>query len=68
MPINKARVIQLPFSLSTRITIAPLEIIYSYVWGLAQNSVSGHQFYVSFVDSYSRFTWVYLLKHKNDVF
>jgi histone deacetylase 1/2 len=68
MPVSKARVIQLPFSLSTRITIAPLEIIYSDVWGPAQNSVSGHQFYVCFVDSYSRFTWVYLLKRKNDVF
>jgi histone deacetylase 1/2 len=59
---------QLPFSLSTRVTTAPLEIIYSDVWGPAQTSVSGHQFYVSFVDAYSRFTWLYLLKHKSDVF
>jgi histone deacetylase 1/2 len=59
---------QLPFSLSTRVTSAPLEIIYSDVWGPAQTSVSGHQFYVSFIDAYSRFTWLYLLKHKSDVF
>jgi hypothetical protein len=59
---------QLPFSLSTRVTTAPLEIIYSDVWGPAQTSVSGHQYYVSFVDSYCRFTWLYLLKHKSDVF
>jgi histone deacetylase 1/2 len=59
---------QLSFSLSTRVTTAPLEIIYSDVWGPAQTSVSGHQFYVSFVDAYSRFTWLYLLKHKSDVF
>jgi histone deacetylase 1/2 len=59
---------QLPFSLSTRVTTAPLEIIYSDVWGPAQISISGHQFYVSFVDAYSRFTWFYLLKHKSDVF
>jgi histone deacetylase 1/2 len=59
---------QLPFSLSTCVTTAPLEIIYSNVWGPAQTSVSGHQFYVSFVDAYSRFTWLYLLKHKSDVF
>jgi histone deacetylase 1/2 len=59
---------QLPFSLSTRVTTAPLEIIYYDVWGPAQTSVSGHQFYVSFVDAYSRFTWLYLLKHKSDVF
>ena len=36
---------QLPFSLSTRVTTSPLEIIYSDVWGPAQTSVSGHQFY-----------------------
>jgi hypothetical protein len=36
--------------------------------GLAQTSVSGHRFYVSFVDAYSHFTWLYLLKHKSDVF
>jgi histone deacetylase 1/2 len=59
---------QLPFSLSTRVTKHPLEIIYSDVWGPAQVSVSGHHFYVSFVDAYSRFTWLYLIKHKLDVY
>jgi histone deacetylase 1/2 len=59
---------QLPFSFSTCVTTSPLEIIYSDVWGPAQTSVSGHQFYVSFVGAYSRFTWLYLLKHKSDVF
>jgi histone deacetylase 1/2 len=58
----------LPFSLSTHLTKHPLEIIYSDVWGLAQTSISGHRFYVSFVDAYSRFTWLYLLKHKSDVY
>jgi histone deacetylase 1/2 len=53
---------QLPFSLSTRVTTASLEIIYSDVWGPAQLSVSGHEYYVSFIDAYSRFTWLYLLK------
>jgi histone deacetylase 1/2 len=59
---------QLPFSLSTHVVSAPLEIIYSDVWGPAQTSVSGHTYYVSFIDGYSRFTWLYLLKRKNDVF
>jgi histone deacetylase 1/2 len=59
---------QLPFSLSTHVTTSPLEIIHSDVWGPAQTSVSGHQYYVSFVDAYSRFTWLYLLKHKSEVF
>jgi histone deacetylase 1/2 len=57
---------QLPFSLSTRVATSPLEIIYSDVWGRAQTSVSGHEYYVSFIDAYSCFT--YLLKRKSDVF
>ena len=42
--------------------------MFSDVWGPAQTSVSGHNYYVSFVDAYSRFTWLYLLKRKSDVF
>ena len=47
---------QLPFSLSQHVTTTPLELIYSDVWGPTQTSVSGHNYYVSFVDAYSRFT------------
>ena len=42
--------------------------MFSDVWGPAQTFVSGHNYYVSFVDAYSRFTWLYLLKRKSDVF
>jgi histone deacetylase 1/2 len=38
------------------------------VWGPDQTSINEHHFYVSFVDAYSRFTWLYLLKHKFDVY
>jgi hypothetical protein len=59
---------QLPFYVSQHVTTAPLELNYSDVWGPAQTSVSGHNYYVSFVDAYSRFTWLYLIKRKSDVF
>ena len=59
---------QLPFLSSTHVIKTPLELIYSDVWGPAQTSVSGHTYYVSFIDAYSRFTWFYLLKRKSDVF
>jgi histone deacetylase 1/2 len=58
----------LPFSNSDRVISKPLEFIYSDVWDPAQTSTSGHRYYVSFIDGYSRFTWIYLLKHKSDVF
>ena len=59
---------QLPFSESSRVVTKPLELVFSDVWGHAQTSVSGHNYYVSFIDAYSWFTWLYLLKRKSDVF
>jgi histone deacetylase 1/2 len=38
------------------------------VWSHTQTSVSGHNYYVSFIDAYSRFTWLYLIKRKSAVF
>jgi hypothetical protein len=54
--------------LSNNYVSSPLELIYSDVWGPAHSTVHGEKYYVSFVDAYSRFTWVYLLKQKSDVF
>ena len=31
-------------------------------------SVGRNNFYVNFIDDFSKFTWVYLLKHKSKVF
>jgi histone deacetylase 1/2 len=52
-----------------RITVkTPFELVFSDVWGHTQTSVSGHNYYVSFIDAYSRFTWLYLINRKYDVF
>lgn len=45
-----------------------MELIFSDVWGPAPTSVGSHSYYVSFVDDFSKFTWIYLLKRKSEVF
>jgi histone deacetylase 1/2 len=59
---------QLPYSISNKISSAPLDLIYSDVWGPAPCSVGRHIYYVSFIDDYSKYTWIYLLRQKSDVF
>lgn len=59
----------LPFSKSIHHTTSPFELIHSDVWGPASSkSLSGNSYYVIFVDDVSRFTWVYFLQHKSEVF
>ena len=58
---------QLSFSESSHVVKYPLELVFSDVWGHAQMSVSGNNYYVSIIDAYSRFTWLYLIKRKSDV-
>jgi histone deacetylase 1/2 len=43
----------------------PLELIHSDVWGPA--IASSGKYYVSFIDDYLHFCWIYILKHKSDV-
>jgi hypothetical protein len=38
------------------------------VWGPASTSAGGCKYYVSFIDDYNKFTRVYLLKFKSQVF
>jgi hypothetical protein len=59
---------QLPFCESTRVSTSPLELIHSDVWTSSISSLSGCKYYVLFVDDYSRFTWLYPLINKSDVY
>ena len=46
-----------------------LEIIYSDVCGpMSSSSQSGYAYYVSFIDDFSKKTWVYFMKNKDEVF
>jgi hypothetical protein len=49
--------------------VGVLELIHSDVCGtMPSSSISGYVYYVSFIDDYSRMTWVYFLKSKDEVF
>jgi transposase len=47
---------------------ALLELVFSDVWGVAVESIGRNKYYVNFIDDFSKFTWIYLLKHKSKVF
>ncbi|XP_023761615.1 uncharacterized protein LOC111910054 [Lactuca sativa] len=59
----------LPFNKSMSCSTAPFDIIHSNVWGPATVSTKGGStYYVSFIDDYTRYTWVYLMKRRSDFF
>lgn len=59
---------KLPFSLSETVTTQPLDLIHSDVWGPAPtSSICGFKFYVLFIDDFSKYTWMFPLMSKSDV-
>jgi len=57
-----------PFHASNRVSLSPLELIHSDIWTSPITSVSGCKYHVIFVDDFSRFTWIYPLYQKSEVF
>jgi transposase InsO family protein len=58
-----------PFPKRNNKTEGVLELIHSDVCGpMPSSSISGYVYYVSFIDDYSRKTWIYFLKTKDEVF
>jgi hypothetical protein len=41
--------------------MASLQLVFSDVWGSTIDSFGNKKYYVSFIDDYSKFTWLYLL-------
>jgi len=47
----------------------PLELIFNDLWGPSpQSSTLGYNYYITFVDAFSRLTWIYFLKSKSEAF
>lgn len=45
-----------------------LELVYSDVCGpVSVRSLGGSRYFLTFIDDYSRYTWLYILKQKRDV-
>jgi hypothetical protein len=57
---------QLPYYSSTFHATSPLELIYYDVSGPAIVSVGGYIYYISFIDDFSKFTWIYLMHDRTD--
>ena len=58
-----------PFPKSETKTKCALELIHSDVCGpMPSTYLNGFEYYVTFTDDYSRKTWIYFLKTKDEVF
>jgi hypothetical protein len=58
---------RLPFSPSMSRANEMFELVHSDVWGPTIESFNGYKYFVTFVDDFSRVTWIYLLKFKSEV-
>jgi hypothetical protein len=65
--LAKSHRVSYPISLNK--SVVPFALIHSDVWAPSPvTTPSGIRWFVIFVDDYTRMTWLYLLKHKDEVF
>jgi hypothetical protein len=58
-----------PFPIQTTcVSSKPLEMIHLDVWTTKTESIGGCKYYVSFINDHTRKLWVYVMKHKGEVF
>ena len=58
-----------PFTASTTKTANPLELVHLDVCGkMQQSSLGGAEYFLTFTDDHTRYSWVYMLKTKDQVF
>ncbi|XLU93502.1 hypothetical protein S245_007854 [Arachis hypogaea] len=59
---------QLPFPVSNTVYTTSLELVHSNIWGPAPTSdLNCNYYFVNFIDAYSHFTWLYLIKNKSQL-
>ncbi|KAJ9554225.1 hypothetical protein OSB04_018270 [Centaurea solstitialis] len=58
----------LPFDTNESKSFCPFDLIHSDVWGPAPHpSMGGARYFVIFIDDHTRFTWIYLMKHRSEL-
>jgi hypothetical protein len=63
-PSAKQRKLSFPVSVSC--TKSPFDIIHCDIWGpFSVNTINGSRYFLTIVDDFTRFTWVYLMHHKS---
>jgi hypothetical protein len=67
-PCQIAKSKSLPFFESNNVTTIALEIIHSDLWSSPIPSISGCCYYVTFIDNFSRFSWIYPLQNNYETF
>ena len=57
-----------PFNTSESISIDIFNLIHSDVWGPSSvSSIGGSRYFVVFVDDYSRYSWIFNMKHRSEL-
>ena len=60
---------RVPYPMQLNKRDIPFSLIHSDVWGPSPiHTISGVKWFVFFIDDCTRMTWLYLLKHKDEVF
>jgi hypothetical protein len=68
MPCQLGKQPTLPFNNSESIASATFDLIHSDVWEPSPvPTVGGSRYFVIFVDDFSRYTWIYLMKNRSEV-
>jgi len=58
----------LSFNKSTSISVSPFNLVHSDIWGPAPTpTMGGSRYFVLFIDDYSRFTWIYMMKNRQEL-
>jgi len=64
----KSKLKNKPYPLATNKSNSPFELIHMDLVGPITDSLYGNKYFLTILDDYSRFTWVYFMKNKSQTF